>query len=130
MRAFVFAVSAAMLFYAAQAFSQVQNPGPKDTFAAAKLTVEEVQEIIAAVEQSAYDTPDSWQSELRTKRIAIGRDPGLIVRGTKLLCGATDNCQTWIFRKASGKWLSLFGSDQAPIAENFQLGPEISNGVK
>ena len=45
-------------------------------------------------------------------------------------CGATGNCQLWIFRKAGGKWLSMFGSDQAPIAEGFQLGPARSQGVK
>jgi len=115
---------------ACQSVAQMQSLGSRDTFAAAKLSAREAQEVIDAVEISAYDTPDFWKKELRVKRVDLGSYPGLVVQGSNLLCGATGNCQLWIFRKAGGKWLSMFGSDQAPIAEGFQLGPARSQGVK
>ena len=31
------------------------------------------------------------------QRVELGGGPGLVVGGTKLLCGATRNCQTWMF---------------------------------
>ena len=110
--------------------AQMQSLGPHDTFAAAGLSARAAHEVIDAVEHSAYDTPDSWEKELRVRRVDLGSYPGLVVQGSNLLCGATGNCQLWIFRKAGGKWLSMFGSDQAPIAEGFQLGPARSRGVK
>jgi hypothetical protein len=94
------------------------------------LSRREAQEVIDAVELSAYDTPDSWQKELRVRRVDLGSYPGLVVQASNLLCGATGNCQLWVFRKAGGKWLSIFGSDQTSIAEGFQLGPARSHGVK
>jgi hypothetical protein len=110
--------------------SQMQNLGSKDTFAAARLSAKEIQEIVAEVEQSAYDTPDSWQSELRVQRVDLGASPGIIVQGSKLLCGGTGNCQTWVFRKAGGKLISLMPKDQVPIAEGFSLGPNVTAGIK
>ena len=107
-----------------------QIPGPKDTFASAKLSDKEVQAIIAAVESSAYDTAESWTDELRVKRVELGSGQGLIVRGTKLLCGATGNCQTWVFRRVGGKWTSLFGAEEAPVVESVSLGPSATNGIK
>jgi hypothetical protein len=47
-----------VLLCARPAMSQMQNLGSKDTFAAARLSAKEIQEIVAEVEQSAYDTPD------------------------------------------------------------------------
>jgi hypothetical protein len=107
-----------------------QIPGPKDTFASAKLSDKEARQIIAAVESSAYDTADSWTDELRVKRVDLGNAQGLVVRGTKLLCGATGNCQTWVFRHSGDNWLSLFGAEEAPIVESVQLGPGTTNGIK
>jgi hypothetical protein len=130
-------ISTALLFgaiflCATSTFAQARNPAPKvkDTFAAAGLTAKEVHEITDGVEQSAYDTPDSWASELRVRRVDLGSVPGMVVQGTKLLCGGTGNCQTWVFRKAEGKWVSMFGGDQAPLADSFQFGPTSTSGVK
>ena len=79
--------SSAMLLFACLAFSQTQSLGPKDTLAAAQLSPKETRQIISAVEQSAYDTPDSWSSELRAKRIDLGNSQGLVLQGSNLLCG-------------------------------------------
>lgn len=120
----------AILLFSATAVAQVQTLGINETFSAAKLSTTEVQEIIAGVEISAYDTPASWENELRVRRVDLGSGPGLVVLGTNLLCGATGNCQIWVFRRVGGKWLSLFGTNEAPVAEGFQLGPDSTNGVK
>ena len=71
-------------------------------------------------------TTGRWK--LRVRHVDLGGSPGLVVRGTKLLCGATGNCQTWVFRNVNDKWMSLF--DDAPIAESFQLGPTVTRGIK
>jgi hypothetical protein len=52
------------------------------------------------------------------------------LQGTNLLCGDTGNCQLFVFRKANDKSVSLFGGDQAPLAESFQLGPIFTRGIK
>jgi hypothetical protein len=91
----------AVLVCASPTMGQMRNLGAKDTFAAARLSAKEIREIVAEVEQSAYDTPDSWESELRVQRVDLGACPGIIVQGSKLLCGGTGNCQTWVFRKAA-----------------------------
>jgi hypothetical protein len=109
---------------------QAQSLGPKDTFAVAKLSTNEEREIVAGLEQSAYDTPDSWTKEVRIRKIDLGEGPGIVAQGTNLLCGGTGNCQTWVFRKANNKWISLFGNDQAPLAESFQFGPAVTNGIR
>lgn len=112
------------------AISQMQSLDAKDTFAAARLSAKEVQEIVAQVEQSAYDTPESWDSELRGERVDLGASPGLVVQGSNLLCGGTGNCQIWVFRKAGERWISLIGKDQVLIAESFRLGPNLTAGIK
>jgi len=112
------------------AFAQMQSVGLNETFSFAKLSAKEVQEIIAGVEKSAFDTPDSWEKELRVRRVDLGNAPGVVVRGTALLCGGTGNCQIWVFRSVSGKWVSLFGDAGAPVAEGFQLGPTATQGIK
>jgi hypothetical protein len=33
-------------------------------------------------------------------------------------------------RKTSGRWVSLFGDEQAPMAESFELGPNATHGIK
>lgn len=70
------------------ALPQMQSLTAKDTWAAAKLSPAEIQQITAAVEDSAFDTPDSWEQELRVRRVDLGGGPG-IAQGTKLLCGGT-----------------------------------------
>jgi len=119
-----------VLLCASPAMSQMRNLGSKDTFSTAQLYAKEIQEIVAEVEQSAYDTPDSWEGELRVRRVDLGANPGIIVQGSKLLCGGTGNCQTWVFRKAGGKLTSLMAKDEVPIAEGFGLGPNVTSGIK
>jgi hypothetical protein len=120
----------AIVFIAIPASSQADSLGPKDTFAAAKLSPKEMREIISGVEESAYDTSDSWGNELRAKRVDLGASPGVVLQGTNLLCGGTGNCQLFVFRKANDKWVSLFGGHRAPLAESFQLGPSVTRGIK
>lgn len=122
-------IFSAILFFAGAAFAQMQSLGAKDTWVAARLSAEETKEIIAGAEQSAFDTPDSWETELRVRRVDLGGTPGIIAQGTKLLCGGTGNCEIFVFRKAEGKWVSLFKAD-APTADGFQLGPSSTRGVK
>jgi len=130
MKIAAFLVFNALLLFPCPAFPQAQSLGPKDTFAAARLSATEVRQIIAGVEQLAYDTPDSWSEELRAKRVNLGSSPGLVLQGTKLLCGGTGNCQVFVFRNANNRWVSLFGDEQAPLAEAFQLGPGVTRGIK
>jgi hypothetical protein len=127
-RAFV--ILNAILISASPARTQMQSLGTKDTFVASRLSAKEIHEIVEEVEQSAYDTPDSWQNELRVKRVDLGASQGVVIRGSTLLCGSTGNCQTWVFRKADNKWVSLFPKDHVPIAESFRLGPHVTAGIK
>jgi hypothetical protein len=110
--------------------AQSQTLAEKDTLASAKLSATERRQIISAVEQLAFDTPESWGKELRVRRVELGSSPGIIVQGTDLLCGGTGNCQLFIFRRVNDKWVSLFGDDQAPMADGFELGPGITHGIK
>lgn len=100
-----------------------------ETFRAAKLTGSEQKQIIDQVENSSFDVPDSWETELRVRRISLGEANGLIIRGSKLLCGGTGNCETWIFRNSSGKWLNMF-EQEAPIVSGLGFEQEASGGIK
>ena len=117
-----------ILLYASAALAQ--TVGPQNTIGGVGLSAAAVRHIIAAVEQSAYDVPTSWTAELRAKRVDLGRSPGLVLKGTNLLCGATGNCQLFVFRKVNGNWVSLFAGAQAPLAESFQFGPRRTHDVK
>jgi hypothetical protein len=110
--------------------SQAQGPPVPNRISGLGLSVEERRQILAAVAQSAFDAPDSWEEELSAVRVDLGRSPGIVLRGTKLLCGGTGNCQLFVMRKANGRWVSLFGDDQAPLAESFELGPGVTRGIK
>jgi hypothetical protein len=112
------------------AFSQTGNLRAEGTFAAAGVSAREQEQILEAVEQSAFDTPESWIKELHVRRVDLGAARGLLIQGTKLLCGGTANCQIWIFRRANGKWLSMLEGDQAPLAESVQLSPMRTLGIK
>lgn len=116
--------------YVAFASDQMQNLGAQDTWSAARLSAKESAEIITIIQDSAFDTPDSWRRELRARRVSLGDAPGLIVEGSNLLCGGTGNCQLWVLRKVGQKWVSLFVGEQAPLAESFRLGPTSSHGIK
>lgn len=106
-----------------------QHLTAEETFGAAHLNAAEKSEILGQVEKTSFDVPDSWESELRVRRLQVGEAAGLVVEGSSLLCGGTGNCQTWVFRRSEAKWLSMF-EDQAPIASGFGFGKEQVRGVK
>jgi hypothetical protein len=110
--------------------AQMQSLGPQDTLAESHLSQNEIRQVIAEVEKSAFDTPDSWEKELLAKKVDLGGKPGLAVRGSNLLCGATGNCQTWIMQNVNDKWVSLFLPDEVPVIEGFRLGPHVTAGIK
>jgi hypothetical protein len=99
------------------------------TFRAAKLSSTEMDGIFKEVEKTSFDYPDSWQSELRARRVSLGNADGLVIQGTKLLCGGTGNCQTWVFRSSNGRWISMF-QGQAPIISAFGFAGNKSHGIK
>jgi hypothetical protein len=84
-----------------------------DTSALRQLSADDRRSLLADIANSSFDTPSSWNEELRARAIAPDL---LIVRGTQLLCGGTGNCQTWIFRRVHGRWTNLVGGE-TPIAE-------------
>lgn len=100
-----------------------------DTFQAAKLSSTEMDGVFKQVERTSFDYPDSWQSELRVRKVSLGDTDGLVVRGTRLLCGATGNCQTWVFRRSNGRWVSMF-QYQAPIISAFGFADKTSHGIR
>jgi uncharacterized protein YecT (DUF1311 family) len=100
-----------------------------ETFLAAKLSAAERKEIIDQVEKTSFDVPDSWESELRVRRVSLGEAEGLILRGTKLLCGGTGNCETWVFRRSQGNWFNLF-AQEAPVVSGVAFEQEATGGIK
>jgi hypothetical protein len=112
-----------------QRIDWLKDLSANETFVAAKLTEAEQKEIVDQVENTSFDVPDSWETELRVRRVSLGESDGLIVRGTQLLCGGTGNCQTWVFRRSPGKWLNMF-EQQAPIVSGFGFEQEGSWGIK
>lgn len=112
-----------------QRIDWLKDLSANETFLAAKLTAAEQIQIVDQVENSSFDVPDSWETELRVRRISLGESDGLIVRGTQLLCGGTGNCQTWLFRRSSGKWLNMF-DQKAPIASGFGFEQEATRASR
>jgi hypothetical protein len=100
-----------------------------ETFVAAKLTAAEQKQIVDQVQSTSFDAPDSWETELHVRRVSLGESDGVIVRGTRLLCGGTGNCQTWVFLRSPGKWLNMF-EQEAPIVSGFGFEQEASGGIK
>lgn len=99
-----------------------------DTFTAAKLTAADRKQIFAEIERISFDVPDSWEAELRVRRISLGSVEGLVIQGTQLLCGGTGNCETVVLRRSGGKWEAMFQKD-APIGDGFGFLPESSSGI-
>lgn len=110
-------------------FANSKTLGAADTFAAAKLTKKEISQLIPVLEQLAYDIPDSWNTELRARRVDLGNSEGLVFEGTNLLCGGTGNCQIFVFRKVNDQWVSLF-QGEAPIGDAFTFGPDTTKDIK
>jgi hypothetical protein len=107
----------------------LKDLGDNETFLAAKLTAAERKQIIDQVEKTSFDVPDSWESELRVRRVSLGEPDGLVIRGTQMLCGGTGNCETWIFRRSQGNWFNLF-EQEAPIVSGFGFEQEATGGIK
>jgi len=126
----VTAVWLAALVMGAAGVFQPQSLGSRDTLAAANLSGKEMRQIVASLEESAYDSPDSWSEELRAKRIDLGGGSGLLLQGTQRLCGGTGNCQLFIFRKVNDAWVSLVARGLTLLAESFQFGPGVTDGIK
>jgi hypothetical protein len=67
-----------------------------ETFSVAKLSTAEVQEILKQVEADIDYRPETWQDELRIRRVRLGSVDGLVLQGLQALCGVTGNCTTWV----------------------------------
>ena len=100
-----------------------------ETFHAARLSSAETARIFKQVEETSFDYPASWQSELRVRRVSLGDTDGLVIQGRKLLCGGTGNCQTWVFRRTNGRWTSMF-QHRAPIVSAFGFADKTSHGAR
>ena len=101
-----------------------------DTFRGARLTPSEQKQVFGEIEGISSDTPQSWESELRVRRVQLGGvQEGLVLQGSELLCGKTGNCQTFVLRRENSKWIAMF-QEEAPIASGFGLAQESSNGIK
>ena len=107
----------------------LKNLSADETFTAARLTAAEQTQIIDQVTSTSFDTPDSWDTELRVRRISLGQSDGLIVRGTRLLCGGTGNCETWVFYRSADKWLNLF-EQEAPIVSKFRFEQQANESIR
>ena len=81
------------------------------------LSDEQRGEIISQVSASSPDSPEDWNSELRVRRVIVAGHPYLLVRGSRFLCGATGNCQTWLFRWIKGKWLSVIRGEPPLVSD-------------
>ena len=92
-----------ILFLSTTTLAQMKSLNAHDTLAAANLSPKEFREIIAELKESAFDIPQSWTTELRLRRINLGKRSGIVIQGTSLLCGGTGNCQTWVFSPSQWK---------------------------
>src|SRR5690242_20357054 len=109
-----------MLLHCAEPSHAAQAPAlahlaESETFETANLSAPERAEILAQVEAVSFDVPDSWYGELRARRVSLGSNGGLVVQGRRLLCGATGNCQIFVFARRASKWQILFDMT-APLA--------------
>jgi hypothetical protein len=100
----------------------------KDTLDKTNLPADAIEQILQQVEVTSFDFPDSWEEELRARSLPLGDSEGLVVQGSRLLCGGTGNCQTWLFLKADREWRTLF-EEQAPIGSGFTFSPNIHHAL-
>jgi hypothetical protein len=101
---------------------------PAETVSAARLTPAEKRQIFRQLDDTSFDTPDSWDTEALVRRVRLGDSDGLVIQGSKLLCGATGNCATWVIRRQKDGWRNLFSGD-APLASTFAFADVLTNGV-
>ena len=101
-----------------------------DTFRVARVTPSEQMQIFEEIAEISFDTPTSWESELRVRRVPLGGlQEGFVLQGSQLLCGATGNCQTFVLRRENSKWIAMF-EKEAPMASGFGFAQESSKGIK
>jgi len=101
---------------------------PAETVSAAGLAAAEKRAILDQLDKTSFDTPDSWDTEALIRHVRLGDSDGLVIQGSKLLCGATGNCEIWVFRKTPNGWRNLFNGN-APLASAFGFDSVKSNGV-
>ena len=94
------------------------------------LPKEAIRQIMRDIEATAYDTPKSWDKELRAETMRLGNAHALIVKGSDMLCGATANCQVWVFRKSDRGWRLLIDRKEALIADGLSFGPKKTRGIQ
>ena len=102
-------------------FKPFPLPSNADTFVLSGLRSAARREILENVALTAYDRPGSWDAELRVRHERVGAWHVAVVRGTSLLCGATGNCQTWVFRLDGKHWNNVIAAGQAPIVDGLSL---------
>jgi hypothetical protein len=105
---------------------KLRLPSPGDTLWRARLSPRQRTAIIAQVQATSFDTPANWKTELLAKQAQLGSERLLIVRGSKLLCGATANCQTWLFRWTGTRWMNAI-EGKPPIVSSLRL--QMSRGA-
>ena len=110
------------------AFTAIPPLTDRDSTAAASLPAAEVKQVLDQVERTSFDTPDSWENELRLRRLPIAGGDGLVVRGTAMLCGGTGNCETWLFRRVKGAWVNMF-EGEAPVISSFGFGRQVNHDL-
>jgi hypothetical protein len=109
---------------------EVHSSAAPDTLAGANLPKDAIRQIMKNVEATAYDTPKNWEAELRVEQFRLGGAPALVVKGSDLLCGATANCQVWLFRKTDRGWRLLLDAEQPLIADSVMFGPKRTHGLE
>ena len=102
-------------------FKAFALPSAADTFVESGLRAAGRRDILQNVALTAYDTPDSWDAELRIRHDRVGPWHVAVVRGTSRLCGAGGNCQTWLFRLEGKRWVNVIAAGQAPIIDGLSL---------
>ena len=86
-----------------------------------------MKQIYEQVESTSFDTPDSWEKELRARRVSLRNDKGLVVQCSRLQRG-------WQLpnlgpANSGGEWINLF-DNEAPVASEFSFLPEAHSGHK
>src|SRR3974390_1364267 len=106
------------------------HPSSADSLSGANLPKDAIQQILKEIEATAYDTPKSWEVELRIEHLQLGDAPALVVKGSDLLCGPTANCQVWVFRRSAGGRGRFLFPPQPLIVDSAMFGPKKTRGVE
>ena len=123
----LFALALALSLNDSASAQQKQSLGAQNTWAAAHISQQDQRQIIDALQASAFDEPSSWLTEFRLRQIDQNRQRILIVSAAHDLCGATGNCQLWVFRRSAGHWSSLL--PEPCMAEWFRILPTSNRGM-